>query len=43
MVFFVGYLVVLKGFEEIDGVWYGIFNDFVEYEDSKVERKYLME
>lgn len=43
MAFPAGHLVVLKGFEEIDGVWHGIFNDPAEFEDSKVERKYPME
>ncbi len=43
MAFPAGHLIVLIGFEQIDGVWYGIFNDPAEYEDSKVERKYPME
>ncbi|NWH11090.1 C39 family peptidase [Acholeplasma laidlawii] len=43
MAFPAGHLVVLKGFEEINGVWHGVFNDPAEYEDSKVERKYPME
>ena len=43
MAFPAGHLVVLKDFEQIDGVWHGIFNDPAEYEDSKVERKYPME
>jgi len=42
MAFPAGHLVVLKGFEEVDGIWYGIFNDPAAYEDSKVERKYSL-
>lgn len=43
MAFPAGHLIVLIGFEQIDGVWYGIFNDPAEYEDNKVMRKYKME
>lgn len=43
MAFPSGHLIVLIGFEKIDGTWYGIFNDPAEYEDSKVLRKYRME
>ena len=35
-----GHLIVLIGFEKIEGIWYGIVNDPAEYENSKVERKY---
>ncbi|MFA7417138.1 MAG: C39 family peptidase [Acholeplasma sp.] len=42
MAFPAGHLIVLKGFENIDGVWYGIFNDPAEYDDNNVERKYPM-
>ncbi len=38
-----GHLIVLIGFEEINGKWYGVFNDPAEYEDIKVERKYSMD
>src|SRR5690554_5706694 len=43
MAFPAGHLIVLIGFEQINGVWYGIFNDPAEYEDNKVMRKYKME
>lgn len=39
----VGHLVVLIGFEEINGVWYGVFNDPATSEDSNVERRYSMD
>lgn len=38
-----GHLLVLVGFEQIDGKWYGIVNDPAEYEDSKVQRKYQLD
>lgn len=38
-----GHLVVLIGFEKIDGSWYGIFNDPAEYSADKVLRKYSLE
>lgn len=37
-----GHLVVLIGFEQHNGDWYGIVNDPAEREDAKVERKYLL-
>lgn len=43
MAFPAGHLIVLIGFEEIDGVWHGIFNDPAEYKDEKVLRKYPLE
>lgn len=43
MAFPAGHLIVLIGFEEINGRWYGIFNDPAEYEDNKVERKYPLD
>lgn len=38
-----GHLLVLVGFEEIDGTWYGIVNDPAEYENEKVQRKYKLD
>lgn len=38
-----GHLIVLIGFEEIDGKWYGIFNDPAEHKDELVERKYSLD
>ena len=38
-----GHLVVLIGFEQIDGDWYALVNDPAEYTDENVLRKYKLE
>lgn len=38
-----GHLIVLRGLEMIDGLWYGIVNDPAAYEAEDVERRYLLD
>ena len=38
-----GHLIVLVGFKQIDGVWYGVVNDPAATTDEEVPREYRLD